>query len=57
MRQLLLRYEIAFPDFIFRTSEQILTKLAQIHCLEGRTSLLDFGDLDPIFKVTAAFNV
>ena len=45
----------SFPCIIFRTDGRILTKLAQIHCWEGGTSWLDFGDLDPIFKVTATF--
>ena len=40
---------------IFWTDGRILTKLAQIHCCEGGTSWLDFGDLGPIFKVTATF--
>ena len=45
----------SFPDVIFWTDGRILTKLAQIHCCEGGTSWLDFGDLGPIFKVTATF--
>ena len=45
----------SFPRVIFWTDGQILTKLAQIHCWEGGTSWLDFGDLGPIFKVTATF--
>ena len=48
-------YEISFPCVIFRTDGRILTRLAQIHCWEGRTSWLDFGDLGTIFKVTATF--
>ena len=40
---------------IFWTDGRILTKLAQIHCWEIRTSWLDFGDLYLIFKVTATF--
>ena len=45
----------SFPDVIFWTDGRILTKLAQVHCCEGGTSWLDFGDLGPIFKVTATF--
>ena len=45
----------SFPRVIFWTDGRILTKLAQIHCWEGGTSWLDFGDLGPIFKVTATF--
>ena len=31
---------------------QILAKLTQLYHWEGEKCLLDFGDLDPIFKVT-----
>ena len=36
------------------TNGWILTKLAQTHYWEGGKKLLDFGDLDLIFKVTPA---
>ena len=39
---------------IFWTSGGILTKLAQTHYLDEGQKLLDFGDLDLIFKVSRA---
>ena len=30
----------------------ILTKLVQLYCVDRNKNWLDFGDLDPIFKVT-----
>ena len=36
---------------------QILAKLTQIYHLEGEKCWLDFGDLDPIFKVTGGFRL
>ena len=53
-RRHFLRREILFPDFIFWTSEQVLMKLAQIHCWEDGKSCLYY--LWPwLFKVTATF--
>ena len=33
-------------------NEWILTKLVQLYCWDRDKNSLDFGDLDPIFKVT-----
>ena len=35
----------------------ILTKLAQLYCCDMEKNWLDFGDLDPIFKVTGGLMV
>ena len=32
-------------------NEWILTKLAQLYCCDMKNNWLDFGDLDPVFKV------
>ena len=51
----LVRMPVAsFTCIIFWTSGWTLTKLAKIHFLESGKSLLDFGDLDLIFKGTQA---
>ena len=36
---------------------QILAKLTQIYHSEGEKCRLDFGDLDPIFKVTVGLRL
>ena len=37
---------------ISRMNGWILTKLVHLYCRDREENLLDFGDLDPIFKVT-----
>ena len=37
--------------------EIILTKLAQIYCWDLNKNLLDYGDLNPIFKITGEFRI
>ena len=43
-----------FLRAVLRTSGWIFTKLAYVHCLKREKSLLHFGDIDFIFRVTSA---
>ena len=45
-------WKMACPHLISRMNGWILTKLAHLYCCDMEKNWLDFGDLDPIFKVT-----
>ena len=45
-------WKMAFLHPISRMNGLILTKLVQLYCWDRDKNWLDFGDLDPIFKVT-----
>ena len=45
-------WETAFLHPISRMNGWILTKLERLYRCDIEKNLLDFGDLDPIFKVT-----
>ena len=45
------------PHSIYLLNRHILAKLTQIYHWEGKKCWLDFGDLDPIFKVTGGLRL
>ena len=49
--------EASCPHSVSLLNGQILAKLTQICHWEGEKCLLDFGDLDPIFKVTGGLRL
>ena len=43
---------MACLHLISRINGWILTKLVHLYCCDMEKNFLDFGDLDPIFKIT-----
>ena len=50
-------WKMAFLHPISRMNGWILTKLVHLYCCDMEKNWLDFGDLDPIFKVTGGAQI